>query len=47
MHNAIMTVLFLIVSFTIMSFVPKTKRDYSHVPKEYKHLVHFAESAGY
>lgn len=47
MHNAILTILFLIVAFTIMAFVPKQKKDYSHVPKEHRHLVHFAESAGY
>lgn len=46
MQNVVMTVLFLIVALAVMAFVPKQKKDYSHVPKEYKHLVHFAEGAG-
>lgn len=29
----------------VNSYLPK--KDYSHVPKEYHHLVHFAEGAGY
>lgn len=45
MSNIITTILTLIAAAIILSFAPK--KDYSHVPKEYRNLVHFAESAGY
>ena len=32
------------IMLAINSFMPK--KDYSHIPKEYRHLVRFAESAG-
>lgn len=44
MQQFLFLVFFLILAAVINSFAPK--RDYSHVPQEYRHLVKFAESAG-
>lgn len=43
MKVIIILVLFLMM-MVLSQFVPK--RDYSHVPKQYRNLVHFAESGG-